>query len=752
MIKFLYYKNVLCLFILLLILFFPYINSAKEILIYADNISYDKDKNIIARGNAKIFLENQFIFSDLIIYEKNNEQIILPTEFTLKDNKNNFFRGSKGKFDKNLNFGEINDVKIKLNDGSRIIGNSARRSGDIDIITKGVYSPCKSRIKIANFICPTWQLEGEKILHDNKNLFLYQKHSKMRILNTPVFYIPYIVTPSPLRKERKSGFLTPSISFNFFDTKTAQSTSFPYYFNIAQDKELTFTPILKYGGGIDSSQRFIFDYNQIISGGNFNTDITFDSNLEKQNNNKWVTDASIITNYNKNLNKNFHVNIESALQTSNNYIQKTIPDSELSYTSSLSSKFNLSGYNLHKIDDELNFNVSFYQSSQQNEDNKTTPMVLPLIEYYSGNSIKFGQETNNHYTFYNIIRDTNTSIHAKNQQKISNLFSTSKEFIKKHSKIQLESNIYTQFYNTEKKLIDTNKFHTGTYFRVFPALGISAETPFKIKSNIYNLVYNPKIKLIITPGQSNSNKISNEDSSNNSFTINNISSLNRFSGSDKLDNSKRLNYGINIYNDKINLNLSQIYEFTDNSNFHKEEGNDDNLSDLLGTVDVNNNKYNANYNFRYDFNDNFLKKQSLNIKNETILGDINLSYLDQKSKVDNIINTDTETFNYSFKSKKINKFSSINISGIYDLKKEINTEYSLGYSYFDECFGINLDFKRKSYEEDDLKPQDILTIMFSFKNIGSYKSSNLAVSENDKQDIEWLGANIDNEKFINYEN
>ena len=27
--------------------------------------------------------------------------------------------------------------------------------------------------------------------------------------------------------------------------------------------------------------------------------------------------------------------------------------------------------------------------------------------------------------------------------------------------------------------------------------------------------------------------------------------------------------------------------------------------------------------------------------------------------------------------------------------------------------------------------------MFSFKNIGSYKSSNLAVSETDKQDIRW---------------
>ena len=46
-------------------------------------------------------------------------------------------------------------------------------------------------------------------------------------------------------------------------------------------------------------------------------------------------------------------------------------------------------------------------------------------------------------------------------------------------------------------------------------------------------------------------------------------------------------------------------------------------------------------------------------------------------------------------------------------------------------------FNRKSYEEDELKPQDILTLMFSFKNIGSYKSTNLAVSETDKQDIEW---------------
>ena len=37
---------------------------------------------------------------------------------------------------------------IKLNDGSRLIGKKIKRDGNIDIISKGVYTPCKSRIKV----------------------------------------------------------------------------------------------------------------------------------------------------------------------------------------------------------------------------------------------------------------------------------------------------------------------------------------------------------------------------------------------------------------------------------------------------------------------------------------------------------------------------------------------------------------------------------------------------------------------------
>ncbi len=732
--------------LILLISVIPNHNSAEEILIYADSISYDEDENIIARGNAKIFQMNKLIFSDLIIYNQKDDKIILPTKFTFKDENNNFFQVENGIFKKNLNIAEFENPKIRLSDGSRIIGKKIKRDGDIDIITKGVYSPCVSRIKIANFICPTWQLEGEKILHDNKNLFLYQKHSKMRVVNTPVFYIPYIVTPSPLRKDRKSGFLSPSLALNFFDTKTSQSTSFPYYFNLSSDKELLFTPIINYGGGVDASQRFIFDYNQILSGGNLKYNLTFDSNLEKQNNNEWFTDASLITKYNKNINKNYRINIDSALQTSKNYIQITKPNDDLSYSTSLKTNFKIEGFNLRKLDDHLDVSLNFYQTNQENEDDNTTPTVFPKIKYHTGYFAKNGNISNSIFEFYNILREKSNLVHAKNQQKISHKYEIEKKFINYNSKILLNAEIYNQGFKTEKKQTEENNFITGSYYRFFPIFGVTSETPFKIKKYNPKLTISPKIHLVLAPGISNSNKLSNEDSTNNDFAIENIYRLNRYSGNDKLDNSKRITYSINGYTQNFKSSLSQSYEFTNNSNFHKEQGNDNNLSDLLGSIAyLNENE--LSYNFRYDLNDEYLKKQNINLNSKTKLGEVQFSYLDQNTKINNIITNDTETINYKFLSKKFLKFSKIEINGLYDLKKEINKEYSIAYSYFDDCFGINLDFNRKSYEENNLKPQDILTLMFSFKNIGSYKSTNLAVSENDKQDIEWQNFSIANDKF-----
>ena len=720
--------------------------NASEILIYADQITYDKKNNIIAKGKAKILYENNIISSNLIIYSQTTGDITLPIAFSLKDKRNNYYYGSRGSFKSNFEVGDIEDVKVLLEDGSRIVGKEIKRDGNIDIISKGVYSPCNSKIKIANFLCPIWQIESEKMLHDYGTLFLYQKHSKLRLLNLPVFYSPYLLTPSPLRKERKSGFLTPSINLNFFDTKISQSTSFPYYFNLSEDKELTFTPILNYGGGIDSSQRFKFDYNQILSGGNLKTNLTFDTTFENQNSEKWLKEGSLVNIYNQNINEKFNLKFTSALETSKNYIQKTNPNNDLSYSSSLNTTIDIYGYNLNKFDDNLRVNITNYQSNQNGEDNKTLPSILPYIKFYSGGENLGQYRFSNNLEFYNITRNSPTDIHAKNQRKISSLINVNREIFKYSSKINFESNIYNQYFNTEDKKIGS-KYFTGNYLRSFPIFGISAKTPFKVKNSTNEFTYTPGLKIVVTPGISNSDKLSNEDSSISSYTIENNSNLNRYSGTDKLDNSKRLEVSLNIKNNILNGTVWNVYEFTNNSNYHYSQGNEKKLSDFLGDLNLNKEKFEASYNFRFDPHNNYMKKQSVQFSNNNKFGDYKLAYLDEKSKTEDIIISDKETLNYEFLSKKLFEYSKISYKGLYDIKKSINTESMISYSYFDECFGVNIDFKRNSYSEETLKPQDIMTIMFSFKNLGSYKSTNLAVSENDKQDIEWESMSVKNDLF-----
>ena len=150
---------------LFFIIFFSLITNqqnANEILIFADQITYDQKNNIIGKGKAKILYKNQIISSNLIIYSQTTGDVTLPIEFSFKDEKNNYYYGSSGSFESNFEFGNINNVKVMLEDGSRIVGKHIKRDGKIDIISKGVYSPCNSKIKIADFYVQYGRLKAKK--------------------------------------------------------------------------------------------------------------------------------------------------------------------------------------------------------------------------------------------------------------------------------------------------------------------------------------------------------------------------------------------------------------------------------------------------------------------------------------------------------------------------------------------------------------------------------------------------------------
>tara|TARA_Y100000590_G_C15721269_1_gene1013623 strand:+ start:356 stop:2578 length:2223 start_codon:yes stop_codon:yes gene_type:complete len=735
------------LFIIFLIfsIFFSSVKYADEIQIYADSIDYDSKGNILAKGNVKIIDKNEILTSSIVVINQSSNKITLPKEFQYKDEKDNYYYGSSGEFSTDFVDGKIQDVKILLSDGTRIVGNEALKNNDQDLIFKGVFSPCDSKIKIKNFICPIWQLEGEKILHDRNNLFIHTKHAKMRIFNAPVYYFPYMIQPSPLRKKRKSGFLNPTISTNFLNTKTSQSISTPYYFAIDQDKELLLTPTINYGGGVDASQRIEYDYNQLTSGGKISLQASTDTDLEKNNNEHWLKDASIILNLNHNINKNYNISASSAFQSSPTYLRRTDQNNPLNRKSSLSSSVTLNGYEVFEPEDTLNFKISGYQVVRNNEDNKTTPTSLPYVAYNLGNRVYKGNNIYNKLTFYNLFREKSTDDHAQQQQKFEHVLKSSKDFYSLHSKFTFKTELYSQLYNIENKK-NGNEEYTGEYNRIFPMSGLHISTPLVNKK--HNIYITPKLFTVLNSSQTNSNKISNEESTDYQYTLLNFDNLNRYTGSDKLENSKRISYGFDINKDNLKAEIAQSYEFDkDRNDYTKNVGLNDYMSDLLGSSTYDGSSNDLLYNFRFNVDQGLMKSQSLQYTNENYLGSVGLNYTEDRKEVNSILETGSETLNLNYSTKEFQKYSKISVGSTFDLVNDDPTNYTFGYRYLDECFGVHLNFERSFYADRDLKPKDILTIMFSFKHLGSYKSSNLAVSETGKEDIRWVSGNVEESDF-----
>ena len=270
--------------------------------------------------------------------------------------------------------------------------------------------------------------------------------------------------------------------------------------------------------------------------------------------------------------------------------------------------------------------------------------------------------------------------------------------------------------------------------------GLYFETP--LIDRINDLYILPKMSFVINGSQTSTDKVSNEESTNNSYSLLNATSLNRYTGSDKLDNSKRVNYGLDVTKNKFKMSLTQSYEFDANSNYNQDVGLKDYMSDLLGNYRYDGNKNTFTHDFRVNVDQGMIASQSISFGNENIIGKGNISYSQQRVENNSILVAGTETLDVDFSSKKFYEYSSVNFASTFDLIKDDPTKYSIGYKYIDECFGINLDFNRSFYADRDLKPKDLLTLMFSFKYLGSYSSTNLAVSEQDKQDIEWETGSV----------
>jgi LPS-assembly protein len=101
---------------------------------------------------------------------------------------------------------------------------------------------------------PAWLLSTDKIRLDFDKNEGVAEGAVLRFYGVPVLGAP--ILSFPLSDERKSGWLPPNFGL---DTKTGLQVAVPYYWNIAPNRDATFTPtiITKRGFGLDSEFRYL---------------------------------------------------------------------------------------------------------------------------------------------------------------------------------------------------------------------------------------------------------------------------------------------------------------------------------------------------------------------------------------------------------------------------------------------------------------------------------------------------------------
>ena len=144
---------------------------------------------------------------------------------------------------------------------------------DTFIIQNLVFSTCK--VCKDNYIpnVPLWQIRAKEATLNQKEKKVEFINSRIELFGIPIFYSPYFSIPTP-NSPRKSGFLIPKFKNSNI---LGLQISIPYYFNIASQMDLTYTPTLSNKSNIfnNINIRYLTKYGQYEVNGDFINDKDF---------------------------------------------------------------------------------------------------------------------------------------------------------------------------------------------------------------------------------------------------------------------------------------------------------------------------------------------------------------------------------------------------------------------------------------------------------------------------------------------
>ena len=677
-----YFYIIFYIFVVLVVISSDKISADQNIKIIADELKIEKDKRLIeAKGNAVAIDENgSKIQSDIMSYDENKSLIRAEGNIIFNDIEGNtYFFDNLETDDEMINFIGT-QVKVRLDDESRIVGSSIVKKEEISSLKDAEYTPCiADDYLIKN--CPGWKLKSNKIFQDSKTKTIHYDHARIHLFNVPVFYIPYFSHPDPSVNKR-SGFLMPTVET---DQNLGDSFSIPIFYNIKSNIDLTFTPTIQ----SKSNDFYSLNYRHLNDIGNFNIDTSIDDNDDNGGtSNHLFLNGKLYNPYGS---------LETFLQTSNNdtYMRKN----KINKLTVLKS-----GINFEKSDKKsfLSIETVGYKHLAI-QDGEQWEYAYPRVKYNINdieNDFFDGKiSINNQFDFNKNLNDSYTTLAAS-------------QFNWHHNEVDKKSGLFfenTTSFRTLSISVDNKSSKDTDNIRFYPQFSSVISLPLIKTTNKINQTLTPKIMPILAPY----NNYTEAQAISNS----NLFSPNRATSIKEWESGPRINYGIDWFIDNnsdknLKLTVGQSFRLNKNKSDTTEE-----LSDyyLSSDASIKNNYINSSIVF--DRKDIDVKSISMNTYSEIYNLKLKIDYDYTSGKYATTNEQIAIGGEYNFEKNLFLKFT-----GTKDIDTNKNIGYQYGLLYEDNCLGVDLNYYRDMTIDRDIKESDGYSFTIVLKPFGSTRS------------------------------
>ncbi len=684
----------------------------------SQNVIFD-NKNKIIKSNFPTKIidpDGNIILVNMFNYNSIKNILFSKGDIKLEDKKKNIYKFKQLYIDEKKKKIVGSDAKIFLNDNSlkddvrnnpRIFANSVSIDKDVSSVQKGVFTFCEYR---ENEKCPPWELRAKQIKHNNSKKTVYYENAILKIYDFPIFYFPRLSHPDPT-VNRRSGFLVPTFSNS---TNMGSGIDIPYFWNIANDKDITFTPRFH----SSNEPLYLTEYRQDFAKSFLIVDGGYTEGYKNKSNKKTPgARTHLFTKFYKSfIEETDNIsNLEVNLQHVSNSTYPKINKLQTSLVDYLDDTIkNSVDYGYQKKDLFFNTKISAFESLSKTG-NERFEFIYPeaSLEKNLLMSENLGiVDLKSEILVKNFDVDKQTDV-------ISNEFNwVSNSWI---NKFGFENEFLGLFKNVNYQAKNVNNYKTeDSVSEFYGALGFKSELGlFKFREDNKLNVFKPKILLKISPNDSRN--ISKESKTLN---YSDLYKLNKIKSIDKVDTGSSISLGFDfkinnltknneIKNEQFKFSLGQIINVKENRDMPSKSTLNEKMSDIIGETSF-------SFNENAKITNNFLLDQNLREFNKNQIDldivypktSFNIGFLEESQHIGSTKYLQTKAgFNFnngliSFGAKR-------------NLLSNSAEFYDLSYEYINDCLKAGVAFRREFYRDRDLEPEDSLIFKITFSPLGT---------------------------------